>query len=589
MPDSTKPKDAREVVKALGTALREDLEKRKKLLKNEKFTPQEAALAVKQAVRDRITDYLEKLVELQKKEGEGSDLSKVTPPDVDEKLIHKLKDQYGHDKEGKAKAYATAWKISNQKGTKKNEDISKSALGDVFKASTDHFVENPATKVKPHEGVGDKHPIPAETKKAEQRLLPSAAHGGDPHDSITHYSKQGVNPPNPGAPSSEHGVGGLKGVPATPSEAGEAGKDLAQRFRSVKSNLPRPGIIRKAIFGLPGKTQSNAQLAREQGPRTVFQILGKQALDINKGTADELKERDSQVKGSVLTGDKPIQKIEIKKTGSGGPIKPEVSIKKPKNYKEGKDHFEKEEVKATDPAGNHGSGGEVRPERKAKLSNYKEDGYVYAKGEEGCDKGKELDLHPSGSGRAIPLKNDTPTGSALKPEKDTNVKKWAETDSKARESMAGDINKVPYEQNKKAEEKSDKGKKLDLHPSGSGRAIPLKNDTPSGSALKPEKGKIAKGAMSMNPAPATFAQPSMTKTPAMPALSQTGQSKNMKMPGAQQSMKMPSQNAQYKEFMPRGKWNKSELAKDMSKIDSYYTKKNGNGTPPLAMSEKDKP
>lgn len=46
---------------------------------------------------------------------EKSELSKVTPPDVSEKVVHKLKDEYGHDKAGKAKAFATAWKIHNEK------------------------------------------------------------------------------------------------------------------------------------------------------------------------------------------------------------------------------------------------------------------------------------------------------------------------------------------------------------------------------------------------------------------------------------------------------------------------------------------
>lgn len=41
-------------------------------------------------------------------------LNKVTPPSVSEETAHKLKDEYGHDKEGKAKAYATMWKIHNQ-------------------------------------------------------------------------------------------------------------------------------------------------------------------------------------------------------------------------------------------------------------------------------------------------------------------------------------------------------------------------------------------------------------------------------------------------------------------------------------------
>lgn len=39
-------------------------------------------------------------------------LSKKAPPDS-EKLVHKLKDEYGHDEKGKEKAFATAWAIHN--------------------------------------------------------------------------------------------------------------------------------------------------------------------------------------------------------------------------------------------------------------------------------------------------------------------------------------------------------------------------------------------------------------------------------------------------------------------------------------------
>ena len=50
---------------------------------------------------------------LPKEELGKAELSKVTPPG-EEKLVHKLKDEYGHDKAGKEKAYATAWSIHNK-------------------------------------------------------------------------------------------------------------------------------------------------------------------------------------------------------------------------------------------------------------------------------------------------------------------------------------------------------------------------------------------------------------------------------------------------------------------------------------------
>lgn len=47
-------------------------------------------------------------------------LVKVAPPG-EEKLVHELKDEYGHDKKGKEKAFATAWALKNKKDLKKEE------------------------------------------------------------------------------------------------------------------------------------------------------------------------------------------------------------------------------------------------------------------------------------------------------------------------------------------------------------------------------------------------------------------------------------------------------------------------------------
>jgi hypothetical protein len=58
------------------------------------------------------------------------ELDKVTPPDVSEKIVHKLKDEYGHDKEGKEKAFATAWKIHNEKTDKAEAQFHEAAAKD---------------------------------------------------------------------------------------------------------------------------------------------------------------------------------------------------------------------------------------------------------------------------------------------------------------------------------------------------------------------------------------------------------------------------------------------------------------------------
>jgi hypothetical protein len=58
-----------------------------------------------------------KVAESRAQEVEKAELAKVTPPGK-EKLVHKLKDEYGHDKKGKEKAYATAWAVHNKKVNK---------------------------------------------------------------------------------------------------------------------------------------------------------------------------------------------------------------------------------------------------------------------------------------------------------------------------------------------------------------------------------------------------------------------------------------------------------------------------------------
>jgi hypothetical protein len=54
-----------------------------------------------------------------------ANMAKVTPPDIGEKTMHDLKDEYGHDKAGKEKAYATAWSIHNQ--NQKSKKLEKAA------------------------------------------------------------------------------------------------------------------------------------------------------------------------------------------------------------------------------------------------------------------------------------------------------------------------------------------------------------------------------------------------------------------------------------------------------------------------------
>lgn len=75
---------------------------------------------------------------------------KSTPPDISEKTAHKLKDEYGHDKEGKAKAYATMWSIHNKmkKGDMVENARLAAGIGSGTKVASTR-VPTPTNTVKP--------------------------------------------------------------------------------------------------------------------------------------------------------------------------------------------------------------------------------------------------------------------------------------------------------------------------------------------------------------------------------------------------------------------------------------------------------
>lgn len=63
------------------------------------------------------------------------ELEKVTPPGISEETMHKLKAQYGGDKE---KAYATAWKIHNDKAKKGEKSASEDSPDSKEETSGEH-------------------------------------------------------------------------------------------------------------------------------------------------------------------------------------------------------------------------------------------------------------------------------------------------------------------------------------------------------------------------------------------------------------------------------------------------------------------
>jgi hypothetical protein len=75
--------------------------------------------------------------EANKKVGKA-ELAKVAPPG-EEKLVHKLKDEYGHDKAGKEKAFATAWAIHNK-------TVNKAEASGLPKAPSAGAIKMPGVK-----------------------------------------------------------------------------------------------------------------------------------------------------------------------------------------------------------------------------------------------------------------------------------------------------------------------------------------------------------------------------------------------------------------------------------------------------------
>ena len=84
-----------------------------------------------------------------------SELAKVAPPG-EEKLVHKLKDEYGHDEAGKKKAFATAWAI-------KNKTVKKAEMAGVPKAPSANTVKAPTAAKVAAPGVKQSNPTAPKT------------------------------------------------------------------------------------------------------------------------------------------------------------------------------------------------------------------------------------------------------------------------------------------------------------------------------------------------------------------------------------------------------------------------------------------
>src|ERR1700690_968357 len=162
-------------------------------------------------------------------------LAKKTPPDISEKTMHKLKDEYGHDEKGKEKAYGTAWSIEDRL---KKEQMAPRYAEEIG-------IVGPHTKAK-------------------------AAHGDGPHDQrpAMHQADMGaINSRNDKKPaigmkksamasSSASAINPPKARPATPVAA--VNHEMSS-FQSISSKPPISSMGRNkaaASGSIMGKAES---------------------------------------------------------------------------------------------------------------------------------------------------------------------------------------------------------------------------------------------------------------------------------------------------------------------------------------------
>jgi transposase-like protein len=210
------------------------------------------------------------------------ELEKVTPPDVSEKVVHKLKDEYGHDKAGKAKAFATAWKIHNQKAAKKSEPEDELAARRKESAGVTEARRSKkimTDKKCPH--CGDSSSIPhkggertclgcyseftPDAKKSEIEVPPTST--------VIDKPAKGAKMPGKPAAVAAPGSGGLKKDAAMPHK--EAHPDTAaalSELRGIHSGaIPHPDTVASlhALRGPHPDTAASLADVRSMSPRAM--------------------------------------------------------------------------------------------------------------------------------------------------------------------------------------------------------------------------------------------------------------------------------------------------------------------------------
>jgi hypothetical protein len=228
----------------------------------------------------------------------GKDLAKKTPEGISEKTMHKLKDEYGHDKEGKSKAYATANAIANGTVNHKAEMKTTPHLDDVKPGLAKMGMPTSSAAA-----LAPKKPAPTTPiHQANQELgsmtslahSPTAMPGTAPKKPIAHMGRTGGS-----------------GFSMTAGGANTPRASVSGSIPNAKAEL-NPGSASKYGTGGPGHaTQANMPSALKAVAAPVAK--GENAMVYPKVAAEKAVDgAKAPKKGKDATPDKQ---------GSGGEIK----------------------------------------------------------------------------------------------------------------------------------------------------------------------------------------------------------------------------------------------------------------------------
>ena len=215
-----------------------------------------------------------------------TELAKVAPPG-EEKLVHKLKDEYGHDKVGKEKAFATAWAIKN---------------GTVKKAAVNDFSYGRPTNGKILPGYDA-------TKDSKTKIL----FGKDPqvlHPSDKNIKKEEITPNNKKVPMTttvvaqkvEGAKDGSEKIPEAKKTDGSGnitkGKEIAKgaMVDHIKASAAKAGVPVKEVLGFKPPKTSQAVL-----PASTPKFNKASIPMIPKTAMTSGVQRESKIKSGLLT------------------------------------------------------------------------------------------------------------------------------------------------------------------------------------------------------------------------------------------------------------------------------------------------